>query len=488
MERVRSLLCPGPVSSRRPVRFMKKGMFVGFPIISDYRTLSQPPRRFLVFSACNVVSWFSLVGPVLVLFGRRIDMPASWIGFVISFMPLSMVLVTVTIPLVTRLGCKKLMIATWVLRNLAACLLFLIPWAIYHYGERAGWIVMMVAILSFCVVRALGVGGWFPWLHEVVPDKEQHRFFSTETALAQFCIVVITLIQALVLRGEPSIWRFLMVIAFGISAGLLSAYWLSRVPGGDATYDPAVDTSSMKSYSVAWKDRSYIIFVATTALCFSCFAWINASIVMYMRDALGFADTPIMLIMAACNTSVLITIHFWSRFAEQSGTGQAALLTMIGHSLGALTYLLLPPGATWSAWLLPPTLICTTLMGAAYWSLTHRYMISLVDKVHKVGYTNIWMVGTAISMGVTPIVTGYVIEHFGLSGFRASFAIAGIVGMIGGLANFWVVYHRKPLRHALDDLIDPALPIRTLARIAWVTVGLHSSNRNYGKVDKANGA
>jgi len=451
---------------------------VGIPLLSDYNKLSQPPRRFLIFSACNVVSWFSLVGPVLVLFGREIHMPPSWIGFLISFMPLSMVLVLVTIPLVTRFGPKKLMITTWVLRNLVACAVFFIPWALRTHGERAAWTVLLAAVLGFCVIRAAGVGGWFPWLHDVVPDREQSRFFSTEMALAQLCIVAVTLVQSFVLRGDPGVGHFLAINSFGIAAGLLSAVWLARVPGGHATYDPGVTMSSFASYMVAWRDRSYMYFVATTSLCFSCFAWINASIVLYMRDALGFAGTPIMLIMAGGNLSVLLTVHFWGRYADHSGTGKAGLLAMIGHSLGALAFLLLPPGAPWSAWLLPPTLVATTLLGAAYWTLAHRYMLSIVDKEHKVGFTNVWVLGTALSMGVTPIAAGYVIEHFGLLGFRAAFAISGVVGLAAGLANYLVVHSRKPLRHSLDELVNPILPVRTLARIAWVTVGLHSSNRN----------
>lgn len=457
---------------------------MGLPLLSDFSKLSKPPQRFLVFSAFNVLSWFSLVGPVVVLFGRTIDMPASWIGFLISFMPLSMLLVMVTIPLVTRLGSKKLMIATWIGRNMAASLLFFVPWAIHSYGPRAGWIVMLVAILSFCLVRAMGVGGWFPWLHEVVPDEEQSTFFSTETAVAQFCIVTVTLAQALILGRDPGIGHFLFINGFGIAAGLASAGWLTRVPGGRATYDPEFPTNSIATYKVAWADRSYIYFVATTALCFSCFAWINASIVLYMRDALGYADLRIMLCMAAGNFGVLLTIGYWGRFADHSGTGAAILLPMIGHSCGALTYLMLPPGAPWTAWLLPPTLVATTLLGAASWTLSHRYMISIVDDKHKVGYTNIWIMGTALSMGVTPIVAGFVIEHLGMAGFQTAFAIAGFGGIVAGLGNYWVVHQRKPLLHALDELINPALSARTLARIAWVTVGLHTSNRKRNDTGK----
>jgi Na+/melibiose symporter-like transporter len=447
------------------------------PLINDLQKLSQPPKRFLIFSTFNVFSWFSLVGPVVVLFGRTIDMPASWIGFLLSFMPLSMLLVMITIPLVTRFGPKKLMIVTWIGRNLAASLVFLIPWTIHVHGARASWIVLLTAVLSFCLVRAAGVGGWFPWLHEVVPEEEQNTFFSTETALAQLCIVVVTLSQAAILGKYPGVTHFMVIYAFGIAAGLMSALWLYRVPGGKATYNPEFPQSSFTSYRVAWKDRPYIRFVFTTGICFSCLAWINSSVVLYMRDALGFNDLRIMLIMSAGNLCVLLTIHFWGRFAEQCGTGQAAVLAMVGHSFAALAFLLLPPGAPWTPWLLPPVFMASCVLNLAYWTLTHRHMIQIVDEEHKVGYTNIWILGTALSLGLTPIFAGYIIEHLHLTGYRIAFCVAGFGGLVAALANFWVVFDRKPLRNALDELINPTLPVRTLARIAWVTVGLHSSNR-----------
>ena len=459
------------------------------PLISDFRKLSLPPRRFLVFSTFNVLSWFSLVGPVVVLFGRTIDMPASWIGFLLSFMPLSMLLVMATIPLVTRFGPKKLMIATWIGRNLAASLVFLIPWALSAHGPRAAWIVLLAAVLSFCLVRAAGVGGWFPWLHEVVPDAEQNTFFSTETALAQLCIVVVTLAQAAILGHTPGVGHFMVIYAFGIAAGLISAGWLSRVPGGRATYDPEFPQNSFTSYAAAWANRPYIHFVATTALCYTCLAWINASIVLYMRDELGFTDLKIMLILSAGNLGVLLTIHYWGRFAEHTGTGYAALLAIIGHSCGALGYLLLPPDAPWTVWVLPPAYVATNLLGMAYWTLTHRHMISVVDEEHKVGFTNIWILGTALSLGVTPIIAGYVIEHLHLAGFRTAFTIAGVGGLVFGIANYWVAYLRRPLHTALSEMVNPMLPVITLARIAWVTVGLHPSNRKRaaeaGKAAKA---
>lgn len=450
---------------------------MGIPVLSEYQKLSKPPRQFLVFSALNLFTWFSIGGPVMVLFARHIGMPASWIGVLNSFLQLATLLVIVTIPLVLRLGSKRLLLITWSLQSVAASLLFLVPWALREYGPHTSWCVMLAAVLGFCLVRATGIGGWFPLIHAVVPKEEQSPFFSTEMALLQGCTVTATLAQAFILGSTPTIGRFLFINGIGITAGVLSALWLKRIPVAEHKHTPISGSSSLAAYTAALKDRGYILFVLTTVTCFSGFAWINTSIVLYMRDAMKFSDMNIMIFLAAGNFGVLLTIAFWGRFADHSGTGYAGLLAMIGHSLGAITYLFLPPGAPWSAWLLPPTLVCTTLLGAAYWTLNHRYMISLVDKEHKVGYTSLWIVGTALAMGLTPVITGYIIEHYGMTGFRASFAISGFGGILAGLANFWVVHNRRPLRHALDDLVNPMMPLRTVGRIAWVTVGLHSSNR-----------
>ncbi len=451
------------------------------PMLSDYKQLSPAPRKFLLFSAFNVFSWFSLVGPILVLFGRYIEMPASWIGYLISAMPISMLLVVVAIPLVTRLGSKKIMILTWFFRSVVAGGIFLVPWALREHGQHAAWYMLLGSIVGFCLIRSAGVGGWFPWLHEVVPKEEQTKFFSTEMAIMQSCIVGATLLQAFVLRGEPTIYHFLSIYVLGVASGIISTFWLARVPGGGPTYSAESKISSFTSYAIALKDTPYLLYTVTTCACFSCLVFLNSSTVLYMRDGLDYSDMRIMIIMAGGNLAVLLTIHYWGRFADHSGAGYAALCAVIGHSIAALLFLVLKPGSGWTAWLLPPVLIMYTLLASAYWTLSHRYMMNLVDENHKVAYTNIWIVGTALSMGLTPIVTGYIIEHYQLSGFRGAFICSGVGGIVCGLLNYWVEHSKKPFKHSLNALVNPSLPVRTLANIAWVTVGKHESNKDAPK-------
>ena len=69
------------------------------PVISGYRALEPAPRRFLFFVAVNVVSWQNIVGPAMVLFARKIDMPEFLVGLLLSIMPFAQLLVLVTMPM-----------------------------------------------------------------------------------------------------------------------------------------------------------------------------------------------------------------------------------------------------------------------------------------------------------------------------------------------------------------------------------------------------
>ncbi|MEW6219815.1 MAG: hypothetical protein AB1634_09825, partial [Thermodesulfobacteriota bacterium] len=124
-------------------------------LLAGWRRLPAASRRFLVFSSVNLISWQCIAGQAMVLFARHLGMPASWVGWLLSFLPLSMLLATGTVRLVERLGPRQLLAGGWLARNLAASLVFTMPWAQAWWGPPGAWAVLLAATLGFCVVRAL---------------------------------------------------------------------------------------------------------------------------------------------------------------------------------------------------------------------------------------------------------------------------------------------------------------------------------------------
>lgn len=447
------------------------------PILSGLQELDPAPRRFLLFIVFNVVSWQCIIGPPLVLFARKIDMPPSWVGFLISFTPLSMLLVVITGLLVTRFGPKRVMFITWTLRNLVACLVFAMPWAMARWGTAAGGYVLMGATFGFCLMRAVGAGGWFPWLHEVVPETQRGAYFSSEAAIAQMLGVIVAIFQAWVLRGDPGPDRFIAIYAAGIAAGFFSTYWMCRVPGGRGAAEPVTIRSDMASYRRTIGDRVFVRFVVVASLCFSTTSWLGAASVLYLRDALGISSRVIMIITALGSLCIMLTIRHWARFAERNGSAQAMHLSLAGHAAASAAFLLLWPGAAWSVWLVAPLMVVASVFGAAFWMTTHRAMLGLVHATDRVGYSNLWTVGTSLMLGLTPIAAGFVIDHGGLWGFRICFLAASI----GGLCCAWLCLRVAegttrpvPARHRAPLFLRPAA---TLGRGVRITIGLDESNR-----------
>lgn len=448
-----------------------------FPLLRSIGDLDRGPRRFLLFTGFNVVSWQCIVGPALILLARYIEMPASWVGLLISFMPLSTLLVVVTVPLVMRYGSKRLMFSTWLLRNIVACGVFLMPWAMHQHSPHLAWAVLIAVTLGFCVIRAIGAGGWFPWLHEVVPEGQRGAFFSSEAAVAQCVNVVIIMGQGIILQMNPSMGGYLSVYAIGITAGMISLLWMARVPGGRGVDAAFKVQESYGAYVIAWRDRAFVRFVITAALCFSSTAWFSSAIVLYMRDILAMPSWQIMAFMALGSAGVLFTIGYWGRFADHSGSGYAIFLTLIAHSVFVLVALTLTPGSAWTPVLLVCTILPTAAFGAAFWMSAHRALLNYVQEKGRVGYTNAWTVGTALSLGLTPILAGQAIEHFGMWGYRFCFLLSGAAGLACAIASRWVVKDVEPIQDIRSRLFDPLLPVRTFARIAWITAGMHSSSR-----------
>ena len=445
------------------------------PIVSSLRELDPAPRRFLYFISFNVVSWQCIVGSVLVLFARSIDMPASWVGFLLSFLPLSMLLVLATVPLVTHLGPRRLMLTAWGSRSVVVCAVFVMPYALEHWGPKSAQLVLMGATLGFCFLRALGGGGWFPWLHEVVPERQRGAYFSTEAALTQFLSVIIALVQAALLQGSPSVNRFLLVYSIGIASGLISLYWMAKVPGGRGIKGKISVQSSYAAYGIALADKEFLGFVAVASLSFAMLTWLGASLVLYMRDVLGYSAQSIMLIMAAGSAGVLVTVRQWGRYADHAGSGSAMLLSLCGHSAAALGCLILTPGGWWTTYLLLPTVVLASVFSAAFTIAANRALLNYVKSPGRIAYTNLWTVGTSLALGITPILAGICIDFWHLWGFRMCFVAAVIGGLCCAVASRITVRDGERPDTSLNALANPAVPLRMMGRILWITLGLHES-------------
>ena len=403
-------------------------------VLKGITDLPSGPKHFLVFTAVNLISWQCVVGQAMVLFGRAIGMPASWIGVLISFLPLSLLLVIISIPAVESYGPRKMLIRTWLARNLLASLVFIIPGAIPLWGHRSAWYILIIATLGFSLARSLGVGAWYPWIHEIVPQKMLGAYFSAETILVQIINVALTFVIAYVLNQGTGLNRFYWVYFIGIFAGLASIGFMRRIPGGVGVRSVRLPTSGRFSRLVrAFKDKSYRWFILNAIISASSISWISASNILYLRDMLFYSDSTIMYIVAAGAFFSAFTVLFWKRYPETVKINGTLALLITGHSLITFLWCALIHGAKWTPHLSVAAVLGNAVFSSIFSVTVSRGMMCLVKTEERVGYTSLWVIGMAFSNGIPPILVGLLIDLFHLDGFRACFLISSGIGLFSAL-------------------------------------------------------
>ena len=433
--------------------------------------LGPGPRRFLVFSALNVVSWQCIMGPPLVLFARKLDMPPSWVGLLLSFLALSMVLVVGTVGIIHRFGPKATMVGSWLLRDLVACSVFLVPWALSQSSSHTAWYALAGSTFGFCALRAFGVAGWFPWLCELIPASQRGTYFSRETVAVHGANVAVLLGQGVLLGSSPTVARFLLIHGIGIAAGLLSVVAITRIPGGKRLPASAVPARGFASYRLAFGDHRFVVFVLVASVSFSAVAWLHAALILFMRDAVRLSPATIVVILSIGSVGTMATITSWGRFADRCGSGRAMFKTLIAHGVVALSFLALLPGAAWTVPALFPAVTLAVVFSAAFFMAANRALLGFVPAANRVAYSNVWIVGTSLAFGLTPIAVGLAIDAIDMAGYRICFAVAGVTALAGAFGSRLAVRDGEPLRADLGRLLNLVLPLRVLARILWITLG-----------------
>ena len=441
--------------------------------LSALRELPAPPRLFLLFTAVNVFSWQCIAGQALVLFARALSMPPALVGLLLSFMPISMLLVIFAVPLVEWLGPRKLLLFTWLARNLLAMAVFLLPWAVSRWGEPAGWQVLLFAILGFSLIRALGVGAWYPWLHELVPRPILGSYFSIETAMSQVVVILLALGMAPVLAMNQGLGRFFLIYGAGIAAGLISVLLIRKIPGGESGVgEAASDALRPSSMLTALADREYRRFLLLAMLGIASLMWLNAASVMYLRDMLAYSDTRIMLLLAAGGIGVAFTVRFWGRAADRFGSVPAMIQLLAVHAFFAFSWWALLPAGRFTGLLALPIIVCTAVFNAAFTMVSARGMLCRVRDEGRVSYTSLWILGVSAANGLPPILAGLLIDFLGLAGFRLCFLFAGFLGLAAAGFMFYLEPEEgKPPMRDLHHLIRPSQPLRSLGRVFWITLG-----------------
>ncbi len=361
---------------------------------------------FLNFPSCIVI----MDSPIF-LYAENLGASATVMGLIAGMTPLMAVFQLPAADHVNRVGYKRFVCAGWTLRQVFVLGLVAVPLLHGVLNPQSQLAVVLAMLLFYNLVRGIASCGWFPWITGLVPEEIRGRYLLRENACANVGSLLASLLAAWYLGAHPQNRQFAVMFVFSLVTGLVSLWFLYRVP--DA---PVAEDEAALRHPVPW--GAILRHGPFRKLLWVNLAWalmaggLMAFLVKFLkRDALPMPDDQVMLATSAKFVGGLATL--WLLDSRLDRFGSRPLM----HTALALCFLwvagwLLMAGNVW-----PRSFAAVTALHlglgfsvAVFGMALTRLTMATVPRMGRSHFFAIYSVTGSLMMGISPIAWGIFLD------------------------------------------------------------------------------
>ncbi len=193
--------------------------------------------QYLRFARANSLAFASLADAVLILYAIRAGADDFFVGLIVSFFYLTMPLMLFGRQSIAKQGAVKTLYNNWVLRNLSAFFLILVPWIQSYFSIHAGLIWFVLAAFGFFAFRSIGITCITPIIRDISSPENRGNFIS-KSSLQGSVFYLLAMVGIVFLTNRfQSISVFQVIVVFGSVSGMVSAIFIRKIDESD---EPAV--------------------------------------------------------------------------------------------------------------------------------------------------------------------------------------------------------------------------------------------------------
>ena len=434
-------------------------------IFSGIEKIGPAPRKFLAFLVFNVTSWECLLGSVLILHARALGIAPSWVGVLTSIIPFTMLITLFMKPIAERYGSKRLMVKCWTIRLIAVSPVIFTPLAYSRWGTPGAAIILFSSVSLYCLFRSLGSIGWMPWIHEIVPDDRRGLYTGVEAMVVRLALILLGPIIYLILGEHPPLWKFSAVSVFGILLGLISLFFMRRIPGGEPY--PGIHHSQrnhLAEYRQVLRDPNFRSFFLCAAVGTFAFMGYSLLVMLFMREQLAIAPGRIMLIATAGSLATALTVQRWGHVADTHGSPATMASSAALVVVCLLLFTTLQPG-TFANIAVFPIVAALGLATAGFTIASGRGLLHRAHPDMRNAYSALWTAGTSIFSGSAAIITGMLLNDGTSLVYLCAFI--GFAILMGGISLACLKLPESGIDHAQNvyPLFIPRRPVISMLRM-----------------------
>jgi MFS family permease len=374
----------------------------------------QGLRNAYGFATFNALSYQIVLGSPMFLYATSLQATATVVGIVAGMMPLLVLFQIPAASHVPRVGYRRFMLAGWSARVMFIFVMALVPFASGVVGP-AGCLVLMVSLLfGFNLSRGISSAAWLPWITTLVPPDRRGHYLARESACVNSASAVTLMLAAIVLRSRPEPWQFSILFAFSATMGAVSLLYLKRIPdaaGPESAGERAAGPIPWRAIAGHPPFRKLLGMNVTWALAYG---GLTAFTVAFLERSAGMSPG---WILAATGTAYCGGVGGLLLFGTRLDLHGSKPVLLICLScwvilLGAWTAVagdVIPVR-------LPIVIAFHVLMGLGYavFSMANtRLAMVVVPPMGRSHFFALFSVVANLSLGVTPILWGLVIDAFG---------------------------------------------------------------------------
>ncbi|MGL4981972.1 MAG: MFS transporter [Treponemataceae bacterium] len=314
-------------------------------------------RIYDFFSATNSFSFALITGNILTLYALYLGASSATIGLITAFSSLSFFAIPIG-----KFFCKKTSMMTvyahaWLIRSFALCLMIPIPFLVKSGNPHQGLFLIILSVMLFNFLRGIGLVANNPVLHDLAPGKDRGSYLVKLSLINNAFALLANLLITILLLRLPSGIAFNIGAIGGIIFGFLSAFSLYKMPRpkNEETQENAQESSFLKNFSIAIKDRNFRFFVAAFSIIGFGVGMARPFIIVYCREVYHLNDGMISIVSFFSVLGALLMGYVTRVFIDRIGAKPMYLFFSILSLLSLIPAIIAP---TFSINFFLPVFLC----------------------------------------------------------------------------------------------------------------------------------
>lgn len=431
----------------------------------------------VVADSLNVIFvFFTFAGPVFLLYLAELSLNNAQIGVLLSLVPFCGIVAPFIAPAVARFGYKRVYLIFWSARKFVMMLMLLTPWVVERYGAAVTFYWVAGIIFFFAMCRSIAEVGGYPWRQEAIPNTIRGKYTAVSGIVTTMTGMITITIGSYVVDSGEGLTRFMILIALGIGAGLLSIFAYAMVPGG-AAVDPAdePDEGHLRGMGEALRDRDFMFFLGTLGLITMGVAAFQF-IPLFMSTYVGLSDGNVVLLSVGTHAGSLLSSYLWGWTADRYGSRPVMQSSIYLMLTLPLAWFLMPRFSPFS---MPMAVMIAFVVGVASlaWQISwFRYLfVSAIPQERRTAYTAVYYAWLGLVSGLGPLLAGFVLDAGAgldslslaqIDSYTPLFGLTLVLLLVGAGAVTQLKKEAAPAFRTFVGMFMRGNPIRALESVA----------------------